>query len=152
MEKSLTPSTTTAYQKCYQKCLTFIQNDLNQLPRMPITTEQLHLYIAHLHDAKYKHATIAMHVSAISHFHKMKNLSDPTASYSTAKILTGVKNTQASTVDARLPITKDILGGLIHALQACTLNNREESLYKSMFTTMYYACLRASEVLASSTP
>ena len=125
LERSLATSTRQQYQKAFDKCLLFIRDHLQQSSTLPLSQEQLHLYIAYMHSLNYKHATIAPHLSAISHFHKLQNLPDPAATYSTSKMLTGVKNSQQHPPDARRPITRDILCGLLISLQSCTDTNYE---------------------------
>ena len=73
---------------------------------LPLSKQHIHLYIAYLHSIQYKHSTIATHISAISHYHKISSLPDPTSTCATAKILTGVKNSQAQLPDARRPVTR----------------------------------------------
>ena len=89
-----------------QKCTLFIREVLQQRPQLPIRQEQLHLFVANLHSQNKKHSTILTHMSAISHYHKMANLPDPTSSYATAKLLTGVRNSQSNQPDHHWPITK----------------------------------------------
>ena len=66
--------------------------------------------------------------------------------------MTGLKNGQIQIPDARRPITRKILFRIIAALKHCTLNHYECHLFKSLFSLMYYACLRASEVITTGTP
>jgi hypothetical protein len=91
-------------------------------------------------------------MSAISHYHKMSQLQDPTTVYPTIKLLAGVRNVQASPPDQRRPITRSILLALITVLSVCAPSSYETQMYKSMYTMMYYACLRASEALITDTP
>lgn len=135
-----------------ERFLNFVKTTLQQNPQLPATKEQVSLYVAYLHTKNYRHTTILSHLSAISHFHKMKDLHDPVATYSIGKLMTGVQNTQPSRFDERLPITKYILIGLITALKCCAPSTYEILLYTSMYSLMYYGCLRASEVMMSDSP
>ena len=152
MEQALAPNTRKTYYTNFQKCRQFIETILNQRAIMPFTTEQLHLYVAYMHSQHLKHTTIVSHLSAIAHYHKMQQLQDPTTAYPTIKLLAGVRNSQSSPPDQRLPITRSVLLALVTVLPACTTSNYEARLYKSMYTLMYYACLRASEALHTETP
>ena len=152
MAHALAPSTRQMYATTWQKFKDFIENTLDQQATLPASINQIHLYVAHLHSLHYKHSTILTHLSAISHQHKMRKLPDPTAQYSTAKMLAGVMNLQDNKTDQRRPITIAILMGLLVALTGCTRTDYEAALYRSMYTLMYYACLRASEVIQTSTP
>ena len=119
---------------------------------LPLTVQQIQLYISYLFTLKYKSSTIVSHLSAISHMHKINQHPDPTCAYATSKMLTGVRNIQGQKPDQRQPITHNILLGLLAALPYCAPTMSDISLFKSMFTLMYYACLRASEVLQTETP
>lgn len=153
MAHSLAPATRQQYTTNWQRCLDFIAQELGQTPHPPLTQEQLHLYITHLHSQlKYKHSTILTHLSAISHYHKIKQLPDPTTSYPTTKLLNGVRNLQGPTADTRRPITRTILQGILQALKVCVSKQYDIPLYTSLFTFMYYGFLRASEVLQTDSP
>lgn len=92
------------------------------------------------------------HLSALSHYHKIKQLPDPVSIYPTVKLLVGVRNSQVAQPDQRKPITRAILLGLVTVLPTCASTPNEVQLYRAMYTIMYYACLRASEVLMTDTP
>ena len=134
------------------KCRDFIEQVLHTEPTLPLTFQQIQLYVAYLHTMNYKSSTIAAHLSAISHMHKIHHLSDPTSGYAISKMLIGIRNIQGAGHDQRQPITRPILKGLLAALPSCAPTLQDIHLYKSMFTLMYYACLRASEVLQTDTP
>lgn len=148
----MAPSTRQQYHQVLKQCQAFIKDVLQQSSQLPFNQDQINYYIAHLHSKKYKCSTIASHMAALSHHHKISGLQDPTASYKTAKLLTGVRKTQSNPPDARQPITQKILQGLIAALHPNTSSQYDRYLYASLFSLMYYACLRASEVLYTDTP
>ena len=148
----MAPSTRRTYQTAFKKFTSFVANTLQQNNSLPYTQQQIHLYVAHLHSANYKHSTIVSNLSAISHYHKINLMPDPVSSYPTVKLLSGVRNSQVVKPDQRLPITRTLLLGLVTALTACAPTQYDAVLYHSMYTVMYYACLRASEVLQTDTP
>ena len=82
----------------------------------------------------------------------MANLPDPTSSYATAKLLTGVRNSQSNQPDHRRPITKQILQAILASVHPCTSTRYQQLMYSSMFTLMYHVCLRASEVILTESP
>ena len=143
----MAPSTSLQYTKSFRKCCAFITDVLRQSAKLPFSQAQISYYIAHMHNNNLKWSTIATQLSAISHYHKLEGLPDPTATYKTSKLMTGVRKTQNHPPDARQPITRKILLGLIAGLHACTTDRYQQLLYSGLFTMMYYACLRASEVL-----
>ena len=145
MDQSFAPSTIQQYHKAWERCQHFVTTVLQQRCTLPISYTQLKLYIAYLHNTNYKHSTILTNLSAISHYHKMANLPNPTSYYATTKLMAGVRNSQQIQPDSRRPITKIILHGLLQSLKFCAVNTYQMVLYHSMFTLMYYACLRASE-------
>lgn len=140
------------YKAALDKCNNFIVSVLHQQPTLPLAPHQLHLYVAYLHSLNYKHATIVSHMSAISHYHKINQHPDPVNIYPTIKLLTGVRNSQIAQPDHRKPVTRSILQGLISVLPYCASSQYDIHLYHAMYTAMYYACLRASEVLHTDTP
>jgi hypothetical protein len=91
-------------------------------------------------------------LSAISHHHKMASLPDPTSNYATSKLMTGVLNSQPIQNDTRRPITKHLLHKLLQALTYCAATDYDILLFHSMYTLMYYACLRASEATLTDNP
>ena len=152
MDESLAKSTRKQYETALQRCLSFLREQLGVTATLPLSQHQLHLYIANMYSNKYKHSTIMTHISAISHFHKLHNLPDPATTYATTKILNGVRNVQDIIPDTRLPITRQILQGLLTVIKFCTVDRYQQQLFRSIFTLMYYACLRASEVILTETP
>lgn len=152
MDHSLAPRTRTMYQAHWTRCQGFIKTVLQQEPQLPLAFNTVKLYVAHLHSLGYRQSTIQGHLSAISHRHKIQQLPDPTSGYPATKLLTGIRNMQPAQPDTRRPVTHDILLGLLAALTSCAPTTYDIKLYTSMYTIMYYACLRASEVLLTDTP
>lgn len=134
-----------------ERCLSFLRDTLGVQVTLPLSESQLHLYIAHLHTEGYKHATVLNHVSAISHFHKIHGVFDPTTTYTTTKMLTGVRNSQHNIPDARRPITHNILMRMMGAIRTTAIDDYQLRMYRSLFSLMYYACLRISEVSLTAT-
>jgi len=111
----------------------------------PSTQTMVAHFISHLFVQNYQPSTIASYVSAISYFHKIKNMPDPTASFRIKKILKGTQNLRKS-VDTRMPITRDILFDLVKALPVVIRSVYDQILLKAMMTMAYFCFLRIGEM------
>ena len=101
--------------------------------------------------------TIRTFLSSIAFTHKMKNFSNPAASFKVAKCLKGASKASLSKIKVgsnctrkRLPITKQILENLIDSIDHLELDSYDHILYKALFLLTFYACLRAGEVVNSN--
>lgn len=102
-------------------------------------------FIAFLYDTGYKPSTIASYISAISFIHKLNSWSDPTNNFLVKKILKGTQNL-SKTIDARLPITKDILKRLVNAVECVIIGKYNKVLLRAMMTLAYFCFLRIGEM------
>ena len=121
---------------------------------MPSTQQALSLYVCYLIKSGLAVSTVKTYLSAISFMHKISYMEDPTASKKLNILCRGASKhkLQQSTAVSRLPITTPILTILIKILQFATTSRYDFTLYKALFITCYFACLRASEVVATKTP
>lgn len=102
-------------------------------------------FIAHLFIQNYQPSTISSYVSAISFVHKINFYEDPTDSFLIKKILKGAHNLRRSS-DTRLPITKEILQKLVHALPFVIADFYNRIMLKAMMSLAYYCFLRIGEI------
>ena len=112
---------------------------------MPATSYAVALYITHLTQFSLKSSTIRSHLSAIAFFHKIRDQPDPTTSFLVKKLLISNSKIEAP-ASIRKPITSKILSGLISALNSQGYGRFDRRLYTAIFTLMYHAALRASEI------
>lgn len=94
-------------------------------------------FISHLFVQNYPPSTITSYVSAISYFHKIKNMLDPTASFRIKNKLKGTQNLRMS-VDTRMSITRYILFDLVKALPVVIRSVYDHLLLKAMVTMAYF--------------
>lgn len=111
---------------------------------LPSHPHDIALYVTHLSSA-LKTATIRSHLSAVAFFHQIHGYANPTSSFLVKKLLVGHKKRESKPA-VRKPITLDILTRIVSALRSSTYSSYERKLYRAVFTTMYHAALRASEI------
>lgn len=143
LHSSLSHSARQQYTKSWNAFVQFCETTLSTqyLPASPLTVS---LYVTHLHK-QLKHSSIRSVLSAIAFHHKLHNLTDPTKSFITQKLLHSYSKTDLPP-PIREPITEDILLQLTHALKSSTFQSYDKRLYSSLFSVMYHAALRVSEV------
>ena len=101
-------------------------------------------YVEYLYMKGLKHSTIRVHLSAIAHGLKIRNIPDYTKAYIILVMIKGAKKL-TETKDNRLPMTIDHLNYLIHFVQTRVQDAYVRSLYSAMYSWAYHACLRISE-------
>ena len=145
---SLSLSTQRLYRKALTNFHTFNERKLHDANSFPANSGKIMLYIAEMVNQGFAPSTIASNLSAISFFHKMLSLEDPTSNFAIRKMMVGT-NKLHKLVDTRVPITVDILHSLIDSIEHVTDNVYETRLFKSMYILMFYAFLRIGEVTNS---
>lgn len=116
---------------------------------LPATPHTVALFIAHLYSRGKKYHTILTYISAIAYFHRVNLHPDPTDNYLISKSLQGVKNTCPPTVPLS-PVTQSLLSQLCHGIWHASIGNYTKAMLQSMFTLMYFGCLRIGEVATST--
>ena len=149
LKYSLSSSTRRAYIASWDRFSSFMHRTLAANP-WQATPHHIALYITHLDSLPLRVATIRSHLSALAFVYKINGLKDPTDSFLVSKLLLSIKKSQAP-AQKRLPITQKILKDLIDAIPKVLYSRFSRAFYKSMFSIMYYGCLRASEVSQSNT-
>ena len=141
---SLTSSSRRSYAAAMLKLQVFAS--LVAVPHwFPSSLALLLAFIPYLVDLRLAHATIRSMFSAISFYHLFYGHSDPTTHFLIKKaLLFDAKRRPAS--DSRLPVTPHILQQLLLAVEQVFLSPRNVALYQSLFTLMFFAFLRMSEV------
>ena len=142
LNASLKSTTLTAYRT---KMVTF-QNFLGKNTHLiTATTEHVALFLTHLHEKGLKSNTIQTYLSAISYHFKINSWPDILKCPLITITMNGLKNLDGKQI-LRKPITKPLLEKLLHALESICQSHYDVQLYKAIFTTMFFACLRAGEV------
>lgn len=115
---------------------------------LPATSYQVALYVTHLSRTGLRATTIRSHLSAVGFFHQLRGYNNPTCSFLIKKLLLGHKKRDGPIL-VRKPITLDVLEQIIISLGSSSLRKYERRLFTSLFSLMYHAALRASEVCIS---
>ena len=112
----------------------------------------LALYVTYLRHIKdQKAAAIRSHLSAIKFYFNMKNVSPPTSSFQIKALLKNYdrQDSVSSRNRQRLPITRNILSRMIKVVPHITDTSYESTMVQALFSLMYWALLRVSEVTHS---
>ena len=150
MDSSLAGSTKHLYLKIWTDFNKFCVDHLSATDavlQIPINT--LSLYLASLFNRGYAPSTICTYNSALSYWHKLNNVQDPTSSFFILKLLQGAKRRRIR-FDSRLPITGSILNRLVTALNQTCSNPFDQRLYKAMYLLAFYGFLRLGEITERS--
>ena len=137
------------YNKVWDNFKKFCQSTLNISVKLPVSQKNLGLYVTHLFKIGLKSNTVQGHVSAISYFHKINGLSDPSHSFFISKLLRGIQK-EVPASDSRKPISKSILMQLVTVLPDCTSTTYERIMLTAMFLSAYFLCLRVGEIAKSN--
>ena len=143
---ALAPSTRIAYRKAWSKFEQFSRSVITG-SAFPALTSTIALYISSLvtppcHSSP---ATIATNVSAISYYHKLAGVQDPTAQFIVRKIMHGLTKMNPAS-DLRVPITPSALLSLVQSVKTAATSPYDTHLFPAMFTLMFHGFLRIGEV------
>jgi len=140
---SLSQNTKKQYQKSWEKFCNFMDR-LNDSP-LPTKPENLPLYVTYMHRNGLKSSTIRSNLSAISFKHKANGYSLDVTHPVIVQLLKGYKKNEITTL-IRRPISQEILDSICRSTYLNTLNPPSGSMYRALFSLMYHASLRVSEV------
>lgn len=145
--QALSPNARRAYEAHWTKFKTFLQKKL-RIPGIPATPHHIAMYVSHLHYHRLKVSTIRTHLSAIAFMHEATGYKNPTKSFTTQKLLTAYSRTDPAP-KTRKPITRNILKIVVKSAKKYITSHYNRYLFTSIFTVMYHAALRASEICES---
>ena len=111
--------------------------------KLPVCVDAVLEFIALLDASGYASSTIATYVSALGFPHRINGFQDPTSHPMVVKCLK-VLQKGAVARQEREPITVDLLSKLIRAL-SWFCDDYHSRLFGSMFSLLFYACLRVNE-------
>ena len=146
--RSYRPVTILNYQHRVRGFAMFL-DQLKVSRTMPVPSYYVALYIAKLVKEGYAPGTIRLAVSAISWFHRMSNLSDPTVTPAIQRMLIGTKRA-APPPKKLLPITRSLLFLMLSKVSLLVLSDFEQKLTKALLLLGYHSCARVGELLVSS--
>ena len=144
LQLSLSAGAKVQYERTWYKFAGFITSVIGACA-LPATPHNTGLYITHLRRSGLRSTTMKSHLSVISFFHKLHGLESPTNAFVVTKLLDGYSKREPP-AKQRGPITLSTLTKLVRATTLCSLSKYNTRLYASIFTLMYHAALRASEI------
>ena len=113
---------------------------------LPIQSDTLVLFIAHLYELNYSPSTVLTYLSAIGYVHRLANLPDPSKSEQVQLMLRGYSNLKPAGTDSRLPITLPLLERILQALDVTQSSHFQQKLAKAMWSLAFFAALRVGEI------
>lgn len=149
IDQALAKNTHNTYSAAWKKFEAFCT--LYKRPiDLPISINDLSLFIAYLSKLGFASSTVATYVAGLAHFHKIQGLPDPSCSFIVQKMLEGLKRGQRGKSDTRLPITANYLEPILNALSSICSSDYEITLFKAAFSLSFFGFLRIGEVAAQS--
>jgi len=148
LKAAKTSTTWKSYERSLQSFQQFHRRMFNFHPVFPYTSRDIAAFVSYLHLHGHAPSTIATHLSGISHYHKLHGLPDPTQSYQVRQAQRGGRRLHPQN-DQRLPITKEMLHQLFHAIPQLAPNAYMAALYQALFLLMFHGFLRVGEVTVS---
>ena len=145
---SVNPTTFELYSKQLDSYRAFAREHRLDVS-LPISTENLGLFLSSLYEKDKSYSTIVGYVNAISFFHKLYCLPDPYDSNFIEKLLNGIKKLIPPS-DKRKAINLNKLELMLDYLPSLDLSCYDVILYRAMFLFIYYGCLRVGEVAKAS--
>ena len=112
---------------------------------MPVTVKCVRLFIAHLIQQGTPGSSVCSIISAISYFHKLSLVPDPTQSFLIKQMIKSIQKSP-QIQDNRRPITTSLLKKMVVSLDSCSLSVYTRRLLAAMFTLSFHFGLRISEV------
>ena len=115
---------------------------------IPLTIDQVAMYVAYLHKEGYAPSSIISYTSALGYIHRLRGHVDPTTSVLVQKLIAGAVKVTPPALP-RLPITLVILHRLLQAVDDNIKHYFHRPLLKAMFIISFYGLMRMGEVSMS---
>lgn len=143
INSALAPASLQAYNRAWSKLLSFCKSH-NIEEVLPLATDNLSCFITYLFSNGSPASSIASVLSAISYFHKLENVIDPTQSFNIKQLMTSIRKKSPSK-DLRQPITLNILHDILKANRSVKQSKYDALLFESLFLLTFHFGLRISE-------
>ena len=145
---SVAPSSYQLYKRAwnlFKHCLAYIQGTQAAPASIPLSVNQVAIYVSFLHKHGYAATSIVSFTSAIGYVHRISNVSDPTSSLFIQKLLSATLKLR-TTFDPRLPITLLILQQLVDCLPTTVSSFVHQKLLRAMFVVAFFGLMRVGEI------
>ena len=126
--------------------LTFLSKFQPKTVPLPSSPYLIRCFVQHLHDSGFANSTIKGILCTIAHHHKAAGFLSPTNDYLLSQMFKGFETTNPTKPDDRHPLTLRELSKLISAVPHLQLSHYNMALFRALFSTMFHAFLRVSEV------
>ena len=123
-------------------------NEHNLDATLPLPERHLGLYIAWLTREGLSPSSIKNALAAVAFEHKIRGFADPSRTFFISRLLKGLEKFHVKTQKA--PITIDILKSVLSKVLEVASTQFDSVLFTSLFSIMYFACLRIGEVVISN--
>ena len=120
------------------------------LPALPAQSNHVCLYATHLFSLGLQPSSIRNYLTAVAFAHKINGFKDPTDTFKVRKLLDAIKREANCSTFTRQPITKKVLSKLLQGIVKVEKSKYNKKLFKALFSFMYHAGLRVSEVAVSA--
>lgn len=145
----MAPSTHKTYLRGLELLNTF-RNTTGLDNLWPISVLHLVEFLVYMNKFKFAHSTILCYISGITYFNKLYDMEDNNTKFIIRKLIEGVKRSNPSQNDNRLPITRDLLGGIIGCPSSVCKYNFETKLFRVVFSLVFHGFFRVGELTTSS--
>ncbi|XP_075048207.1 uncharacterized protein LOC142108453 [Mixophyes fleayi] len=147
VEQAVAPSTLKTYQSAWRRWSLYSgQKDQSEAGQR----DAILAYMWDRYSSGESRAAMASTLAGISFMAKLQGLPDVTKGFMISKALKGWGRTRPAHVDARLPITTDILDKLIGNLILVAVDDYERLLFSTAFSMAFFGAFRVSELVARS--
>ena len=120
------------------------------LPALPAQSNHVCLYATHLFSLGLQPSSIRNYLTAVAFAHKINGFKDPTDTFKVRKLLDAIKREANCSTFTRQPITKKVLSKLLQGIVKVEKSKYNKKNVKALFSFMYHAGLRVSEVAVSA--
>jgi site-specific recombinase XerD len=115
---------------------------------MSVGQDGMAIYVVHLHNGNIRAGGIRSHLAALSQKFKLADLETPTESFAIKKLLAAYAKTDPP-VGIRKPLDRKNVIKIVSKLGQVAKSKYEKKMLTALFTLMYRALLRVSEVTKS---
>ncbi len=148
LDRSLADNSKRTYGRAWLVFQQFHEATFGITGDLPLSPNQVAMFVAYMDRAGHARAMVRTYVSALSHAHRMTDISDQTTKFWVKKVVDAV-GSQSRTSSPRKPITLRILHKLVAAARWERMEY-EASLMRAIFSMAFHACARIGEIVCSN--
>ena len=149
MGQAVTAGTREIYTKVWADVMHFMAVQLEADTDLPFPPDCISMYVVYMFDNGLAANTIRQKLSAISYLHKLHRLQDPCKDFIVINVLKAVVKQSAPT-EPKAPINVGLLECILEVTADVVQDTYKVYLYRAIFTTLYYSCLRIGECVVSN--